>query len=305
MFQRIFTTKKSRKAPSSLLSLLLAEILLVTALSSCSRTVYSQPNQESEQITVRATNGILLCSDTDEILWEKDAETKIAPASCAKLVNALTVLKYCEVDEIITVGSEVNLIASDASRSYLYCGNELTVYQALIAMLLPSGNDAAYVLATYAGRKISLDPKLSYEKAIQLFMDQMNETALALGAENSFFCSPDGYDAKGQYSTAKDLAVIGEEVLENEELTKICGMAYSREVSGEVAEYYNTNELLLPYSDYYIEDCTGLKTGTSSDAGACLVMSFKVNGDNYIGVIMGSTKRMRFPDSLQLYQLIQ
>lgn len=257
-------------------------------------------------IPVTAMKGILICSDTNEILWEKESQVSTAPASCAKLLSALTVLKFCDAEETLKVGEEVYRIAEDASRAYLSIGVQMSVRQALIAMLLPSGNDAAYALAVYTGRKIALDEDLSIDEALEIFKDEMNKEASKLGALDSKFISPDGYDTNGQYTTAYDLALIGQAASENALISEIAGMAYSSEtwLSGETAEYENTNEMLLSQSPYYISECTGLKTGTSTSAGACLVMSFTVADKHYIGVIMGSTEERRFEDAMQLYKFL-
>lgn len=267
---------------------------------------HAAKSTEHSSVSVTASNGILICSDTDEILWEKDSQVPVAPASCAKLLNALTVLEFCDADETFTVGDEINRIAADSSRSYLRKGAQLTVRQAMIAMLLPSGNDAAYALAVYTGRQIASNNDLSTDEALEIFEKEMNVTAKQFGAFDSEFCFPDGYDTDGQYTTAYDLALIGKAALENDLLSEITGMAHSREtwLSGETAEYKNTNEMLLSDNPCYIPDCTGLKTGTTTKAGACLVMSFSVKGTQYIGVIMGSTKEMRFEDGIHLCNMI-
>ena len=266
----------------------------------------SQSNQDKNDSIV-ASSGILVCTDSNEIMWEKNSTKEVAPASCAKLLTALTALKYCDADETLTVGNEVKRISKDASRAYLSVGAELTVHQAMIAMLLPSGNDAAYALAVFTGRKIACDPSLSIDEALLLFQSEMNAMAKEIGANHSKFISPDGYDVDGQYTTAYDLAVIGTVAANNELIAMIVRMDHSREVwiSGETAEYYNTNEMLQKESAYYLPECTGLKTGTSTRAGACLVMSFTVSGKNYMGVVMGSTKESRFDDAIQIFKMIQ
>lgn len=271
-----------------------------------SSQLHAAKSAGQSSIPVTASKGILICSDTNEILWEKGSQMSTAPASCAKLLSALTVLKFCDAEETLRVGREVYRIPEDASRAYLSIGAQMSVRQALIAMLLPSGNDAAYALAVYTGRKIASDEDLSIDEALERFEDEMNDVARELGALDSKFISPDGYDADGQYTTAYDLALIGQAALENELISEIAGMVYSSEtwLSGETAEYENTNEMLLSQSPYYIPECTGLKTGTSTSAGACLVMSFTVHDKHYIGVIMGSTEDMRFEDAMQLYKFL-
>ena len=89
-------------------------------------------------------------------------------------------------------------------------------------MLVPSGNDAAYVLAAYVGRKSLQNSDASLKEAIPEFIRLMNEKAKSLGALNSVFKTPDGYDAIGQYTTAYDMGLIGMAAANNETIVEIC-----------------------------------------------------------------------------------
>lgn len=95
------------------------------------------------------------------------------------------------------VGAEIEMIHSDSSTAWLMKGDTLTVRQLLIALMLPSGNDAAYTLAVNTGKTIAGDNSLSNQQAIQIFMDKVNEKAKAIGVTDSNFVVPDGYDAEG------------------------------------------------------------------------------------------------------------
>ncbi|MDP4109401.1 MAG: VanZ family protein [Bacillota bacterium] len=242
---------------------------------------------------------------SDTALYEKDSRLRIAPASTAKMLTALTALKYCGVDEKVTVGEEVNMIAENASRAWLRPGNELTVRQLLDALLLPSGNDAAYALAVYGGRKIRGDG-ISASKAIAAFVKAMNEKAVDIGAEDSNFVSTDGYDADGQYTTARDLALIAGEFLKSDVLRDIAGKYKISDVwpGGHEVTYYNTNELINPDSPFYYKAASGLKTGSSKAAGSCLVSCAYIDKELYICVVMGSTDDGRWSDSLALYRAV-
>jgi D-alanyl-D-alanine carboxypeptidase len=154
----------------------------------------------------RGENAYVLCLSDDTALYEKDADAQVAPASTTKMLTAITALDFCGPYDAVTVGEEIERMASDASRAYLNQGDRLYVRQLLVAMLLPSGNDAAYSLAVFTGRKIAGDQSLSIDDALSLFYDAMNAKAEAVGAAHSHFLSPDGYDADGQYTTAYDLA---------------------------------------------------------------------------------------------------
>jgi len=270
-----------------------------------------QPSEaeEIEKISadVNARNAYLWDISSNTILYEKESEQRIAPASTAKMLTALAALEYCDENEQVLVGREVNLIAEDASRAWLNPGDELTVRQLLYALLLPSGNDAAYTLAVYAGRKICGDENASIEEALAVFVETMNKKAAEVGAADSNFTSPDGYDASGQYTTAHDLACIAKGFWESSLLRDIAGSYRIADtwLSGQEVTYNNTNELINPDSQYYYEYATGLKTGKSVAAGCCLVSAAYIGDELYLCVVMGSTEEGRWTDSLALYHAIK
>lgn len=258
---------------------------------------------DSISVDVTAKNVVVMNADTNTLLYQKNSTDKIAPASTAKLITALTVLDYCSPDDEITVGTEIELMHEDSSRAWLNRGDVLTVRQLLIALLLPSGNDAAYTLAVNTGKKIAGDSSLTNEQSVDVFMDKVNEKAQMLGLENSNFLAPDGYDTEGQYTTAYDLAIIAKACLDNPYISEIVAnyKSYQKWVSGREVTYNNSNELLNPNSQYYRSEVIGLKTGASGLAGACIVSAAVINGETYICVVMGSTNDARFQDSIAIY----
>ena len=229
------------------------------------------------------------------------------PASTAKMITALTVLDYCSPDDEMRVGAEIEMMHDDSSRAWLMKGDTLTVRQLLIALMLPSGNDAAYTLAVNTGKKITGDNGLSNAQSIDVFMDKVNQKAKSLGAENSNFVVPDGYDADGQYTTAYDLAIIAEACLDDPCISDIVATysSYERWTNGREVTYKNTNELLNPGSKYYRPEVIGLKTGTSSRGGACIISAAVINGNTYICAVMGSTENDRFQDSVDIIDAIK
>ena len=229
------------------------------------------------------------------------------PASTAKMITALTVLDYCSPDDEMRVGAEIEMMHDDSSRAWLMKGDTLTVRQLLIALMLPSGNDAAYTLAVNTGKKIDGDKGLSDTQAIDVFMDKVNEKAKQLGAKNSNFVVPDGYDADGQYTTAYDLAIIAKACLDDPCISDIVATysSYERWTNGREVTYKNTNELLNPDSKYYRPEVIGLKTGTSSRGGACIISAAVINGNTYICAVMGSTENDRFQDSVDIIDAIK
>lgn len=256
---------------------------------------------------VVAKNVVVMNADTNTLLYQKNSTDKIAPASTAKLVTALTVLDYCSPDDEMTVGTEIELMHEDSSRAWLNQGDILTTKQLLIALLLPSGNDAAYTLAVNAGKRIAEDSNLTNAQSVDVFMDKVNEKAQMLGLENSNFLAPDGYDTEGQHTTAYDLAIIAKACLDNPYISEIVSSytSYQKWVSGREVTYNNSNELLNPNSRYYYSEAIGLKTGASTLAGNCLVSAAVINGETYICVMMGSTADDRVTDSITIYEKIK
>ncbi|MCI2046982.1 MAG: VanZ family protein [Faecalibacterium sp.] len=255
---------------------------------------------------LEAASALLLDLTSQTTLYASHETDPVAPASTTKLLTALTAWDFCAPNEIVSIGQEVTYIAADASRAGLMPGEELTVEQLYHAMLLPSGNDAAYALAVYAGRRISDDDSLSIEAALDTFIAAMNDKAAALGASNSHFVCPDGYDADGQYTTAADLACIAAAVLRQPLLSEICGTLSFSDTwpSGEQASFTNTNFLLDPTSEYYDPAVIGLKTGRSSAAGCCLVAAAKHGGDTYLTIVMGSSETGRWTDTRALFACV-
>ena len=118
-----------------------------------------------------------------------------------------------DLDHIITAGSEVDWIDPLSSRAWISSGQQLTVEMLIQGMMLPSGNDAAYILAVGGGRVLAEDPALDRRMALNLFIDEMNAQARALGLTGTHFANPDGIDQEGHYTTANDLITLANAVL--------------------------------------------------------------------------------------------
>lgn len=255
---------------------------------------------------IAAENTCFAELESGTVLFQKNAEARIAPASTAKLLAALTVLEYCEPSEVLTIGPEIWRAAADASTAWLSEGDRLTVRQLLTALLLPSGGDAAYSAAVYTGRKIA-GGDISEQQAVDAFIEAMNRKASELGAADSSFVTPDGYDADNQYTTAADLMKIAQACIGSDTIMDIAGSysIYDIWEDGREVNYFNTNSLLNPDSAYYYPQAIGLKTGSSLSAGGCLISAARIDGRVYVSVVMGSGEEERFSDALALYGRIE
>ena len=259
-------------------------------------------NIVNPSIDLVAEAAILLDADTKEVLFYKNPIMAEFPASTTKLLTSIVALEWCTLEEEVTVGAEVGMIACDSSIAGLWKGQVLSVRNLLEGMLLPSGNDAAYVVAAYVGRKSLKNEKATKEEAVVEFTRLMNQKAKELGVKNSCFKTPDGYDAIGQYVTAYDMGLIGIAAAENEIIVEISQKSSSRNIfiSGEDVTWNNTNRLINKYSGQYYSCAIGLKTGSSTMAGRCLVSAAEKDGQRVVCVILDSTSSGRWEDSIAL-----
>jgi D-alanyl-D-alanine carboxypeptidase len=255
-------------------------------------------------ITIDAESAILFDANTNKVLYYKDAVQAMFPASTAKLLTSLVALEWCKEEEEVTIGDEVTMIASDSTRAYLKQGEVLTIRNLLEGMLLPSGNDAAYAVAAYVGRKSLEDKEATKEEAVAEFMRLMNEKADSLGVKNSCFKTPDGYDAIGQYTTAYDMGLIGVAAANNASIVEVSKKGTSRNifVSGEDITWENTNRLIKRYSGQYYSKAIGLKTGTSTMAGRSIIAAAEDDGKKVVCVILNSTSEGRWEDAIELLE---
>ena len=237
-----------------------------------------------------STNSLLLYDVThSQILYEKNAHEKAYPASTTKLLTACVAAQYCDRDTVFTVGEELSFVAWDSSIAYLGRGEKLTFEQLIDALLLPSGNDAAYVMAAGVGRIYADDPSLSPEDAVEIFVGLMNQTAQKIGATESHFTCPDGYHDDDHYTSAFDMMKIAV-YASSFETVRNSYAKYEAEhdvITGESYYWENSNPLINPSSPYYYPYATGMKTGFTDEAGSCLVASAERDGVKLVAVALG------------------
>lgn len=233
----------------------------------------------------------------------------ILPASITKLFSAYVALQYMDLDTIVTAGEEVNWIDPLSSRAWMAQGQRISVKHLVQGMIIPSGNDAAYILAVAAGRKISGDPKMSARAACDTFVAEMNRQAAIFNLTGTHFMNPDGIDEDGHYTTLTDLVAIGQLALRTPAIREAAAINYIEVTfaSGQSVEWSNSNKLIrTSYPGYYQEDACGLKTGSTKGAGNCLLSAFK-KGDRYLLIcVMGCPENDgRFDDTIALYKHFQ
>lgn len=248
-------------------------------------------------VPLEAAGAIVIDQETGDVLYEKDALQQLYPASTTKILVALLAIEQGELDRLITVGEEVSLISDDSSRAGLRIGEQLTLRDLICALMLPSGNDAAYTIAVQIAREKSGDLSLDSRQAVALFVELMNRRARQAGAKNSHFVNPDGYHDQRHYTTPWDMALIAREAMQETFFRETVAMKYY-----ESRGWKNTNKLLDPASPHYYSSATGVKTGYTSAAGHCLVSSASKDGAEVIAVVLGSSETGQWTDSVSLLE---
>lgn len=254
-------------------------------------------DMQARQILVYDTN-------TDTILYTKSVEGgKLFPASITKLFSTYVALQYLDPSTIITAGDELDLVHEGSSVAYVAKSSQLRVDMLVEGMMLPSGNDAAMVLAAAAGRVIAQDESLPAADAVQVFVDEMNRQADALGFEKTHFSNPDGWHTGSHYTCLNDLARIAKLALENETICRYMKLHEDETnfASGQYVLWENTNILLDPDGAYYRTDAVGMKTGFTRPAGYSLMSAFTFEeGEIVVGLFGYTGKYERFEDAALL-----
>jgi D-alanyl-D-alanine carboxypeptidase (penicillin-binding protein 5/6) len=188
-------------------------------------------------------------------------------------MTAILVLESLPLDKVVTVSARAASVGEQSLG--LKAGDKLTVEQLLYGALVHSGNDAACALAE------------ACSGSIESFVAEMNAKASELGLTNTHFVNPDGLDAPGHYSSARDLATLARYAMQNSEFRKIVSTeSYSITLRSDSTPFTfrNVNRLLgsVPW-------VTGIKTGSTNDARFCLVASGSKNGDSVISVVLGES----------------
>ena len=266
---------KKYRIPALLLSLVLMLNLLVL------------PAAAIEEPELQCTHAILVDANYGEVLYDKKADEKAYPASITKVMTALLVLEAIDSgkltkDQQITAGpTTLQDMSGNYSTANLEPGDVLTVEQLLYCLLLPSANEAGNILA------------VAVDGSIEAFVEHMNTRAKELGCKGTHFVNPHGLHDPDHYTTAYDISLYMTEALKHELFRTIIHTAtYVLPATAHQGEqtFYNTNALIsnFHYSGYVYDKCIGGKTGTTDEAGKCLVAAAESGDTLLISVILGS-----------------
>lgn len=274
---------------------------LILPLASCAQTPGVSTSRQQEGITsmappvqvatiprkpapaIAAPRAIVVDYATGRVLFEKNSRVRCHVASTQKLMTALCVLENGNVNRRFTIVKSDTWVVP--TKLGIQPGQVYSRRTLLGALLVKSGNDVARALArSVAGSETA-------------FSKVMNRKARRLGMRDSHFLNPHGLTAKGQYSTARDMAICARAAFSSRTLR---GIMNTREYTfrysnGRTKRLENTNKVLkkVPY-------CNGMKTGTTRASGRCLVSSGTLNGRTAIVVVLGATSKTIWNDSEKL-----
>lgn len=289
---------------SRFLCLLLALCLPLTALASSTPESTIDPSAASydaehpEDLTpdqLAAVSAILIEQSTGTVIFEKNADQLMHPASTTKIMTILLGILAGDMDgtAVVTASALEGVNDDNSSRLVLREGEEVAFRDLLYGTMVRSGNDGANVIAeTVAG-------------SIANFVDLMNQTAQAFGMENTHFMNAHGLDDDMHYTTARDMAILAREAMKNETFRKIAAttsynmprtnMQKARTVTGR-------RDIADPEDADYYPYVTGIKTGTTNGAGYCFVGSASKDGVDLISVVFFSGYNNRWRDTKKLFE---
>jgi D-alanyl-D-alanine carboxypeptidase (penicillin-binding protein 5/6) len=222
-----------------------------------------------------AKSAVLLDADTGTVIFDKNKDEKLPPASITKVMTMLLIMEALDQGKIKMnekVRTSEYAASMGGSQIFLEPGEELTVEDMLKGIALASGNDASVAMAE----------KLAGSE--QAFVQMMNERAQQLGMKNTHFVNSNGLPVEGHYTSAYDIAIMSRELLKHEEITKFTGLYqdYLRKDTEKPFWLVNTNKLVRFY-----QGADGLKTGFTTEARFCLTATAKRDGLRVIAVVLG------------------
>ncbi len=237
---------------------------------------------DGAELELAAKAAVLVEMQSGKILWGRNKDLPLPPASTVKILTAVVVLEHSRISDRVKVASTATLATGSTVR--LQRGEHIAIRDLLYALLVGSGNDAATALALHVAGSVTK------------FSDLMNRKARRLGALHSRFGNPTGLPQKNQLTTAQDLAAITKTALETAEFrTIVATKSYPWKSARWEGTLKNSNQLLETY-----EGAIGVKTGNTREAGYCLVAAAKRGEAGYIAVVLNSSEKAVWLDAKKL-----
>ena len=264
-------------------------VLLIVVLT-CNTKVYAD-----DELSINAKAALIVETNTGKIIYEKDIYEQNYPASVTKILTAILTLENCELDDVVTVSqSAISHIPTGYVIAPLFVGEQITIKDLLYALMLKSANDAAYVLAEHVGG------------SVDGFSEMMNKKAEELECKNTHFVNPNGIHNQNHYTTAYDMYLISNYAMKNETFKEIVStyeytLAPTNKHPLKDRIMKNTNNFVNPKNAYYNKIINGIKTGTTKQAGNCLITDSSDNGLEFITVVLGAqTANSKFSETKKM-----
>ncbi|HQQ40920.1 MAG TPA: serine hydrolase, partial [Clostridia bacterium] len=221
-------------------------------------------------------------NDPTIVLYERNADDKSIPGSTMKIMTCILSIELCtDLEQKVTITGQAASMKDTNSLMGVIRGEELTVRELLYGLMLESGNDAALMLA------------LTFGGSVEGFAELMNQKAAELGMTNTYFINASGAYKSGQYSTARDMAILTCYAMKNELFRTLASTVHytiePNNVRKRSMEMTNSNKLISDPEDssLFYEYATGVKTGSTELGGKCLVASATKDGASVIAVMLG------------------
>ena len=299
-----------KKSGSFFLALLLSFLFLASPALSESTDKIPEPtlqpdapaydSEHPEDLTPEQLYGlsaVLMTADKGEVIFEKDPDTIRYPASTTKILTVLLgILMVDDLEEKVTVTDTALMIPEDSSTMHLKVDEEIRFIDVLYGTMMLSGNDGANVIAeTVSG-------------SIDRFVNLMNETAAAYGCTSTHFVNAHGYHDDNHYTTARDMAIITRQAMQNEtfrDIAKAVTYSIPRTNKQRARTITTKSEYMLTGTEekpnkYYYPYATGVKTGSHSRSGYCFVGSAEKDNVRLISVVLFTGNRARWADTIKL-----
>jgi serine-type D-Ala-D-Ala carboxypeptidase (penicillin-binding protein 5/6) len=239
-------------------------------------SAFAAEEKKNTDLVSNVKSAILIERDTGTVLYEKNSNEELPPASMTKIMTMLLIMEAIDKGKLSwneKVRASEYAASMGGSQIFLEPGEEMTTKEMLRGIAIGSGNDASVAMAErIAGSE-------------DAFVDMMNAKAKELGLKHTFFKNTTGLPVSGHYSTAADMAIMAKELLKYEDITKFTGMyeAYLRENTDKKFWLVNTNKLVRFYPGV-----DGLKTGFTAQAKYCLTATAQKDGMRVIAVVFGA-----------------
>lgn len=282
----------------AIISTLFSGLIYTNPVQAANSSASTKPSTAPEpDFTLASEGAVLMDSSTGTVLYGKNENEKLYPASTTKIITAILAIEHCKPTDKITASYDaVMSIPSGYSNAAIQPGETLEFQDLLDMFLIHSANEIGNIFAEHISG------------SVENFATLMNKKATELGCKNTNFTNPSGIHDENHYSTAYDMALIARYCMKNATFRNtVAKTSCTVEATDKYEERYfrNTNDLLNPKSDYYYEYAIGTKTGYTSQAKRCLIATSLKDNLELITVVLGAqsaTPDTRYQDTINLFK---